>query len=485
MMCGLGGDAFAILFDAQRREVVGFNGSGASASGAKREYYTSRMLASMPSEGVHSVTVPGAVSLYETIWKRYGSISWAELWAPAVQLAEDGIAITEHVSQLIRRHAEFLRSNQYASAQFLPNGRPPVTGERWAAPNLARTLRAIANHGAETFYSGEIADKIVSFLSREGALFTVDDFARQKTDVYTPIATTYRGVTVYETAPPSQGYLVLQQLNIIEGFDLARIGPSSPDRIHLFVEAKKLAFADHNKFAADPALVRWPLDQLISKEHAAINRQRIDMTRTREVEPLQDENSGETSYFAVADGEGNAISFIHSLSGYFGSGLVAEETGVTLNNRGRGFRLERDHPNVIEPRKRPINTLNCYLLCRDGRPWIIGGTPGGDQQVQWNVQTITNLLDHGMTLQQAVEAPRWFSFPGYPEPAGGEQQLTLRLERRISESTQRELADRGHVIETLGSWGSGGAAQLVELDQVRGVLRGATDPRAAGLALGF
>ena len=488
MMCGLGGDAFAILFDSKRNEVVAFNGSGAAASGATREYYTSQGLTKMPMEGVHSVAVPGAIALYETIWKRYGSQPWAELWSPAVRLAQDGLAITEHVSQLIAEHSELLLRYEHSAAQFLLNSRAPASGDLWTAPNLADSLTAIAKNGAETFYRGELAEKLLSFLSRAGALFTADDFARHQTIAYTPIATTYRGTTVYETAPPSQGFLVLQQLNILEGFDMVHLDPFGTDRIHAFVEINKLAFADLNRYAGDPIFIHSPLDQLISKEYARKRCSQIDLGRAAELSEqalLKKEDGASTSYFAVADSDGNAVSFIHSLASYFGSGMVAGDTGITLNNRaGRGFRLELDHPNVIEPGKRPINTLNCYLLCRDGRPWVIGGTPGGDQQPQWNVQTITNLLDHEMSLQEAVEAPRWFSVSG-PDLVNRVRSFKVRLEQRFPESVLRELARRGHFVETLGPWNSGGAVQLVQIDRPRGVLRGASDPRAGGLALGF
>jgi gamma-glutamyltranspeptidase/glutathione hydrolase len=291
---------------------------------------------------------------------------------------------------------------------------------------------------------------------------------------------------VYETAPVSQGFLLLEQLNILEGFDLEALAPTGADRIHLLVEAKKLAFADRNRYAGDPSLVRWPLERLISKAHAAARRAEIDPARAGIPGAGRlPEHAADTSYFAVADGAGNAVSFIHSLSASFGAGVVAGDTGITLNNRaGRGFTLEAGHPNVIAPGKRTMHTLNAYLCSRDGRPWLVGGTPGGDQQTQWNTQVITNVIDHGMSLQHAVEAPRWFSFPG-TDPATLEEPMVLRLEGRIPEEAARDLTARGHAVEVLGPWSGGGAAQLVELDAARGVLRGATDPRAGGLALGL
>jgi gamma-glutamyltranspeptidase/glutathione hydrolase len=485
MMCGLGGDAFALVYDAGRREVVGFNGGGVAAAGATREYYVSRGFAKMPFEGVHSVAVPGAVSVYEAIWKRYGTRPWAELWAPAIRLAAEGVAITEFVGRWIAEHGDLLKAFPYSAAQFLPGGRVPAPGDRWAAPNLARSLCAVAEGGADAIYRGELATRLLEFLRREGALFEPGDFARQEAAVYTPIATDYRGVTVYETVPPSQGFLLLEQLNILEGFDLSSLGPVSAERIHLLVEAKKLAFADRNRYAGDPAYVDWPLAELIGKTHAARRRTEIDRRHARvPAGALAGEHAGDTSYFATADAAGNAVSFIHSLSVEFGSGVVAGDTGIILNNRaGRGFSLDGDHPNVIAPGKRSMHTLNCYLACRDDRPWLIGGTPGGDQQTQWNVQVLTNLLDHGMSLREAVAAPRWFSFPG-TDPNTIDRAMTVRMEDRVPESARRELATRGHAIETLGPWSAGGAVQLIQVEP-NGLLRGVTDPRSGGLSLGF
>lgn len=485
MKCGLGGDAFVVLHDVRSGETVAFNGSGVAAAGATQDYYARRGFKKMPLDGVHAVSVPGAVSVYEAIWKRYCTLPWAELWAPAISLAADGIAITDYVSNRIADRADLLSRYPYSAAQFLPKGRP-APGERWFAPNLAGTLRSVAQGGAETFYRGEIAEKLLAFLKSEGALFEAGDFAGQQAVMYSPISTDYRGLTVYETAPPSQGFLVLEQLNIIEGYDLAALGAFSAERMHLLIEAKKLAFADRNRCAADPAYVRWPLEQLISKAHAARRRAEIDPRQARwyEADPVA-EYGGDTSYFAVADGDGNAVSFIHSLSNSFGSGVVAGETGVTLNNRaGRGFSLNPDHPNVIAPGRRTMHTLNAYMIFREGQPWLIGGTPGGDQQTQWNTQIISGVVDHGMALQEAVDAPRWYSFPG-TDPANLDRAPVVRIDSRIPDATRQALAGFGHTIETLAPWAGGGAVQLIQFDRKHGVLRGASDSRPGGLALGF
>lgn len=486
MSCGIGGDAFVIVHDARRGETVAYNGSGVAGARATRERYAEQGLTRMPLEGVHAVGVPGAVSVYEAVWKSHATWSWADLWAPAIRLAEDGVAITDTVSKHIAGRAEVLARYQHSADQFLPGGSAPASGVRWSAPSLAGSLRAVAEGGAETFYRGPLAERILAFLTSQDGPFVADDFARQQAVVYEPLRTDYRDVTVCQTAPPSQGFLMLEQLNLLEGFDLASLDPFGPDRLHLLIEAKKLAFADRNRHAGDPDFVDWPLQRLISKEHAAARRREIDPRRARTPNGvLAGERGGDTSYFAVADGEGTCVSFIHSLSASFGSGVVAGDTGITLNNRvGRGFSLDPRHPNVLTPGRRTMHTLNAFMAFRGSRPWLVGGTPGGDQQTQWNVQLLTNLVDHGLSLQAAVEAPRWYSFPG-TDPANLGRPMSVRAESRVPDATRRELEARGHVVETLGPWSGGGAVQLIEVDQSIGVLRGATDPRAGGLALGL
>ncbi|MDB5808409.1 MAG: gamma-glutamyltransferase [Betaproteobacteria bacterium] len=486
MKCGLGGDAFVVMHDARKHETVGFNGSGVSAAGATADYYRSRGHKTMPLNGVHAVSVPGAVSVYEALWKRYCTMDWAELWEPAIRLADEGIAITQYISARFADCAETLATFEHSKAQFLPNGRVPAPGERWRAPNLAKSLRTIAKGGADAFYRGELAEKMLAFFKQEGQTFTAGDFAQQQAVSYTPISTQYRDAAVYSTSPPSQGFLVLEQLNILEGFDLAALAAYSPERMHLLIEAKKLAFADRNRYAGDPAFVKWPLNTLISKEHATLRRAEIDPAHARWPDgALVPEHAGDTSYFAVADGNGNAISFIHSLSNAFGSCVVAGETGITLNNRaGRGFSLDPAHPNCIAPGRRTMHTLNAYMVYRDGQPWLVGGTPGGDQQTQWNTQMISNLIDHGMSVQQAVEAPRFHSFPG-TDPVNLGRPPVVKAEDRVPQATRDALTRMGHTVEPLGAWGGGGAVQLIQLDRKNGVLRGATDPRPGGLALGF
>ncbi|MGH2353962.1 MAG: gamma-glutamyltransferase family protein, partial [Chloroflexota bacterium] len=319
-----------------------------------------------------------------------------------------------------------------------------------------------------------------------GGTFSLEDFAEHTTEVYEPIHTSYRGVEVYETRPPSQGLLVLEQLNLLEGFDLAATGFGTADTIHLMAEAKKLAYADRLRYAGDPRFVDVPLAELVSKSFAARRRQAIDPRRaaSQVAGALPEVLHGDTSYFCVADGDGNAVSFIHSLSAGWGSGVVAGTTGIVLNNRaGRGFTLEEGHPNVFAGGKKTMHTLNCYLLMRDGQLHAVGGTPGGDQQPQWNVQTIVNVLDFGMNVQQAIEAPRWYSFPS-TDPAHVGKPSELRLEARFDPAVATDLEARGHRVVGLNPWGAGGAVQVI-VRQPNGVLVGGSDPRAGGIALGF
>ena len=484
--CGLGGDAFVLVYDPKTGKTTGFNGSGVAGANATRERYVEAGLTRMPLNGLHSVSVPGGVAVYEKLWKTYGTKPWAELWQPAISLADDGVVIRTRASKQIAARADVLGSFEWSAGQWLPGGKPPKAGTRWSAPNLANSLRAVAEGGAETFYRGALAERIIDFLTREGGPFVADDFARLECEVYEPIATTYRGVSVLQTNPVSQGFLMLEQLNILEGLDLGALGLLSADRIHYFVEAKKLAFEDRNAVAGDPKIVDWDLQKLISKGHADKRRAQIDKARAYDPgRPLVAEHSGDTSYFCVVDGDGMAVSFIHSLSAAFGSGVVAGDTGITLNNRaGRGFSLVEGHPNVVAPGKRTMHTLNAYLCLRDGQPWLVGGTPGGDQQTQMNAQIVTAMLDQGLSVAEAVEAPRWFSFPG-TDPATIDQNLTVRIESRVPAETLRDLEARGHVLEVQGPWGGGGSVQLIEVDRASGVLRGGSDPRAGGLALGI
>ena len=371
---------------------------------------------------------------------------------------------------------------------YLANGgRPPRVGEVLVNRDLASTIRSVAEGGADAFYRSDLTKKLVDGLNNAGGLFTEADFAGHHADVCEPITTSYRGHTVYQTRPPSQGFILLEMLNIVSGHDLSSMTPNSADSIHLLVEAKKIAYSDRNRLAGDPNFVDWPLGGLLSMEYADMRRDQIHPFQAgSEVRPLMPvDGRGDTTYFCVADGAGNAVSWIHSLSNGFGSGVVAPGTGVLFNNRaGRGFSLEPGHPNEIQPGKRTMHTLNCYLTTVDGQAAIIGGTPGGDFQPQCGIQMLTKLIDGGLQPQDAVESPRWFSFPG-TDPATLNRAGELRVEVGMPDDTVRDLQRMGHnvVQNPLGSYY--GSVQLIVRDRQRGVLAGASDPRGDGQAVAF
>jgi gamma-glutamyltranspeptidase / glutathione hydrolase len=485
--CGLGADAFMVLHDARTGEMHAINGSGIAARAVSRDYYISRGHTLMPLYGVHSASVPGVPDAYWALHQRFGSRPWADLVAPAIRCAEEGIAVSPALARGLASAFRKISEHSPASgvAAYFPDGEPPRAGARFQRPAYAKALRAFAEGGPDPLYRGAFAAEIVRASQEKGGLFTADDFAGHTSEVYRPLGVTYRGVEVYTTAPPSQGMLLLEQLNLLEGFDLAASGFGTPETLHRMVEAKKLAFADRLRYAGDPRFVDIPLKELLSKPFAARRRRDLDEARAavQVAGALPERLHGDTSYFCVADGQGNAISFIHSLSAGYGSGFVGGETGILLNNRaGRGFTLQEGHPNVLAGGKRTMHTLHCYALRRDGQLYAVGGTPGGDQQSQWNTQVITNLVDFGMEPQPALDAPRWFSFPG-TDPVNDGRAFELHLEARFGQEAAEALAGKGHQIVELGPWGTPGRVQLITR-LPNGVLAGGTDPRGAGVALG-
>lgn len=485
-MCGLGGDMFAVLYDAKQDRVSAINGSGVAALGASREYYVDQGLEEMPGDGWHAVAVPGAPGAYAALNGEFGSMALGDLLAPAVSCAEEGILVSDKMSGMFAWASKTLEKYRYSAPLYLPGGSAPSPGDTWKLPDLACTIRTFCEEGADPFYTGEIAAEMVRACKEEDGLFGPEEFAEHTTEVYDPLHTTYRGVDVYTTAPPSQGVIVLEWLNLMECYDLATHGFGSADAIHLMVETKKLAFADRLRYCGDPRFIDNPLDELLSKSYAERRRSGVDPGRANNdpTPAALKEQGGNTSYFAVADGDGNVISMIHSLSAAFGCCVVAGETGVMLNNRaGRGFTLEERHPNVIAGGKKTMHTLNCYLLCKKGRPYAAVGTPGGDRQAQWDVQAIANLIDFGMDVQEAVEAPRWVSWPG-TDPASIKTPLEIRIEDRFDDEVIAELEGRGHRVSPMGGWSGGGSLQIVAREE-DGTLLGGCDPRSGGVALGF
>ena len=414
-MCGLGGDSFILAYEASSGKVTNINSSGAAASGAEASYYRQQGLDLMPIAGPHSVSVPGEVAAWESLHRDFCTLPFADLLEPAIRYAQYGFPVPPRIARVFANSAELLARFSSTANVYLTGGRPPREGDVLVNQDLAASIRAVSEGGADAFYRGPLTEQMVAGLNHFGGAFAVADFNNHHADVGEPISAEYRGHRVYQTRPPSQGFLMLQMLNIVSGHDLTSMTPNSADSIHLLVEAKKIAYSDRNRLAGDPNFVEWPLDGLLSQEYADMRRDQIHPFQAGgEVRPLTPvDGHGDTTYFCVADGDGNAVSWIHSLSNGFGSGVVAAGTGVLFNNRaGRGFSLEADHPNVIKPGKRTMHTLNCYLTTVNGQVAIVGGTPGGDLQPQCGAQILSKLIDGGLQSQDAVESPRWYSFPG-------------------------------------------------------------------------
>ncbi|MGQ0551474.1 MAG: gamma-glutamyltransferase [Armatimonadota bacterium] len=487
MMSGLGGDTFMLVYRKHEGRVWALNGSGPAPAGATRDYFLDRGHVKMPLRGMLSVSVPGAVAAMETALTRWGSgrLTLQRLLEPAIRYAEEGAPVARKIAQWIHEAAPVLSHYPSSSAIFLPGGRAPVEGDILTQRDLAASLRIVAAGGADAFYRGPIAQAIGAYSRSHGGLLSEEDFAAYGVDVYEPLTTTFRGLTVCTTAPPSQGFLLLEILNMLEDFPPAPW--ESPDRIHRAVEAKKLAYADRLAYLGDPRFIRNPIEMLLDKSYAARRRAEIDQARAVETPSggLPAGVPGETTYFCTADVEGNVVSYITSLSASFGCGEVVEGTGIMLNNRaGRGFELAAGHPNCIAPGKRTMHTLMPCLALKDGAPYLAWGTPGGDAQPQWNLQVFLNIVEARMNLQQAIEAPRWQSFPS-TDPATRDAPFELRLEEGYPPQTVAELERRGHRVREMGPMEGGGGAQAIMVDAHRGIYLGGSDPRVDGCAIGL
>lgn len=476
MMTGPGGDLFAMLWDAPKQQLRGLNASGYSPAGAGAEFFRRKGLARVPSQGMFSVTVPGAVDGWFTLLRSHGALKAADLLAPAIEYAERGFPVSEIIAGQWERFSAGKDDPDFRSTYLVEDGagrRPPRQGEIFRNPRLAATLRLLAANGPEGFYGGAVARKIVEKAGQAGWPMTPDDLAHQRgaSQWVQPISASYRGYQLYELPPNGQGLAALEMLNILDGFDLKKMGHNSADYIHLLVEAKKLAFADRDAYVADPDRFPAPLERLLSKEHAAEMRARIDMKRAGGLVSDQP-GPDDTVYLTVVDRERNAVSLIHSLASAFGSGVVAGDTGVLLQNRGLGFTLAEGHPNRFEPRKRPLHTIIPAMVFRDGRPVLTFGVMGGTMQPQGHVQAFLNMVEFGMNVQEAGDAPR------FRHEAGG-----LALESGISAGAWKNLAARGHkIVSAIDAFGG---YQAVWIDWERGVLAGGSDPRKDGCAMGW
>ncbi len=467
----LGGDVFLQFWDAQEGKSHALNGSGAAPAGATIE----AMQGAIPMRGIRAASVPGAVDGWLRALELWGSLTVGEVFAPAIALAEEGFALPAWHVELLRAHEDLWNEFPESGAALVPDDLRP--GATLYQPVLAQTLRAIAAGGRAAFYEGEIAEKILDYSYENGGFFARADLAGQRAQVLDPITTTYRGVTVCEQPPVSQGHLLLQMLNILEGFDLSARPAESAETVHLMAEAKKLAFADRLAYMGD--VPETPLAMLLSKDYAAQQRARIHASAAARYSPgrLPAPASGtDTTSLCVVDARGNAVSLIQSVFHGWGSGVVVPGTGVLLNNRMTGFHLDPASPNALAPGKRTMHTLNTWLLVKDGALWAVGGTPGGDVQVQTNAQVITQMIDHARSPQEAIESPKWHVPPDGPE---------FIAEDRLPLDTCYQLRQMGHHLTINGPWSGECAAQVIALAPDTGALQGGSDPRTDGLALGY
>lgn len=476
-MCGLGGDAFIIFYRAREKKVEILNASGRSPYGATREFFEKKGFKKIPEKGILTATVPGAVDGWITALEKYGTFPLEELLRKAIDYAEKGFPVYKELSQVIAEESEVLKKCPEAKKIFFKNGRPPLPGELLVQPELAESLKKIARQGRKVFYEGEIGAAIVKFSQETGGLFSEKDLVDHKSTWVEPIATSYRGYRILVVPPNSQGIALLMQLNMVEKFDLKKLGHNSADYVHLLVEAKKLAFADRDRYVCDPEFHPTPVEKMIAKEYGFKQSSRIDWQKAAASVAATEFSAGgeDTIYLAVVDREGNAISMIQSLYEPFGSGVVVKGTGILLHNRGRGFTLDANHPNCLQPHKRPYHTLSPCLVMKDDLPVIVLGTPGADGQTQTILQVLANLIDFGADIQEAVESPRWRSFPG----------TCLAMESRFPSTVIESLRARGHEVEILPPYSSVcGGAQGIIIDQKNGVLMGGADPRRQGYVIG-
>ncbi len=474
MMTGPGGDLFVLAHVAETGERVGLNASGFSPRAASPEFFAERNLDAVPEHGPFSVTIPGAVDGWATLLERYGTMSLAEALAPAIRYAEEGFAVTPIIAEGWKAAGEqYAEIPEFNRVYLKGRGEAYGRGEVFANPDLARTFRRIAEGGRDAFYRGEFARRMVEYFEGQGWPVTLDDLAFQHSDWVEPISTTYKGYEVFELPPNGQGMAALEMLNVVEGYDLRRMGHNSAEYLHLLIEAKKLAFADLGAWLADPKKSDLPVSKLISKTYADEQRRRIDPARAAVDVATGVPRDGDTVYLTVVDKDRNAVSFINSLFHGFGSGEVVPGTGVILQNRGSLFTLAAGHPNCIAGRKRPYHTIIPAMVFRDGKPWMSFGVMGGDMQPQGHVQVLLNRIELGMDVQQAGEAARFRHY------ADG-----VALEAGVDPAVVRELAGRGHQMLE-GSPGGFGGYQAIEIDWESGVLIGGSDPRKDGLAAGY
>lgn len=491
---GIGGDLFAIVWDPKTKKLHGYNGSGRSPRALSLQWFQDNGYQDIPPHGPLPVTVPGTVDGWFALHGRFGKLPMAEILAPTVRYAREGHPVHDTIAYYWDRSVPLLSKWPGFTEQFTIDGRAPRTGEMWRNPNLANTLETIGREGRDAFYKGEIARTIDAYFREHGGFLRYEDLAAHQGEWVEPVSVNYRGVDVWELPPNGQGIAALQMLEILEGFDFSKIAFGSPEHVHLFVEAKKLAFADRARWYADPdffpagdrdaaqALVR----RLISPEYAAERRKLIDPARAARAVDAGVLQQGDTIYLTTADKDGMMVSLIQSNYRGMGSGMAPPGLGFIFQDRGEQFVLKEGHPNTFEPGKRPFHTIIPAFITKDGQPWVSFGLMGGAMQPQGHVQIVMNLVDFGMNLQEAGDAPR-IHHDGSTDPAGQMVAMSdggvLNLESGFPYETVRELMKKGHRIES--AIGPFGGYQAIARDPESGVYAGASESRKDGHAAGY
>lgn len=480
--CGIGGDLYAIVWQQKEQKLHGLNASGRSPATLTLDTLRAQG-DKIPRYGPLPVSVPGAVDGWFELHNKFGKLPMTELLAPAIHYAEKGFPVSELIAYYLDKSVSVRGKYPGFKEVFMPNGRMPKKGEIFKNPALAQTYREIAKGGRDAFYKGKIAKEIDRYMKANGGYLSYDDLASHKSNWVEPVSTNYRGYDLWELPPNGQGIAALQILNILEDYDIASMGFDSPEYVHTFVEAKKLAFADRAKYYADSSFNDIPVKQLISKEYAAKRRKLIDVnTASKQVDagPVE----GDTIYLTTADKDGNMVSLIQSNYRGMGSGMTPEKLGFVLQNRGELFTLEDDHFNVYAPKKRPFHTIIPAFVTKDGKPYISFGVMGGATQPQMHAQILINMIDFGMNLQEAGDAPR-ILHTGSSQPTG--EVMTnggyVSLEAGFSEKTKRELVKKGHTLQH--AVGPYGGYQAIMKQLSNGVYVGASETRKDGMAAGY
>jgi len=485
-MTGVGGDAFWLIYDAKKGAVRYLDGGGRAAASASAAWFCERGHGEIPYRGIlpATLTTPGAVASWVEAHREYGQLPLQRDLEAAIGYAREGFAVGERLAGWIEASVAELAAYPESAAIFLPQGRVPRAGSKLVNLNLARTLTALAEGGRASFYEGEVGHELARFSQERGGFFDAADLASQTARWGEPLQGNYRGVTIFETPAPTQGFTVLEMLNLLEPFELHRKPYLGADHAHLLVQAKQIAYHDRDRYLADPRFGEVPVDRLISKTYADERRGLIDPARALPWNKIPSYGSlkGDTVFIAAVDADGSAAALINSLYGVFGSCVVAGNSGVVLQNRSAYFSLDPAQPNCVAPGKTPLHTLIASLAFRDGKLWSVVGCMGADGQPQIHAQTYVSMIDYGRNIQEAVEAPRWLS----GRFALGEARDTLHIESRFPQQTIDELARRGHLLDRWGPWNElAGHAHGIVIDPGNGTRMGGSDPRSDGAAIGY